>query len=56
MAPRPVIQPILVVIQPLIVRLAMTLEEQKILERFIRLGPPRFSSVVGENGHAFLVS
>lgn len=52
-APRTLSQQVLSFAQPMAPRLAMTFEEQKMLGLFIKLGPPRFTSVVGENIHKF---
>lgn len=36
-------------------QLAMYSEEQKMLDRFLRLAPARFSSALGENAYEFLL-
>lgn len=49
-------QQVPIVTQPMEFRLVMSIKEQKILGRFIRLGLPMFSCDAREDAHEFLVS
>ncbi|MCD7457099.1 hypothetical protein HAX54_034135 [Datura stramonium] len=48
--------PVPVIAQLIVARLVMYFKEKKMLDRFIRLGPLRFSSAPRENAHELLVS
>lgn len=55
MAPRVEVPPACVVFQSIVTYLSMFIEEQKILGKFLRLYPPRFSSASSEDAYKLLV-
>ncbi|KAK4716135.1 hypothetical protein R3W88_014473 [Solanum pinnatisectum] len=50
------VPPVPIVVSSMIVKSVMSSEEQKMLGRFIWLGPPRFAGTLGKDAHEFLVS
>lgn len=55
MTPHLMILPKSTIAPPIVARPNISFEEQEMLSRFIRLGPPRFLDASGDDAHEFLV-